>query len=944
VDNKDYPCAVRGGAVTALVFIDYRSRSKFKIDLSSKKNNGTAFREIVAMNGIHKMDYHCRVYSDGCGSMAHVAAMAKKLGIDHQYVPPHQQSLNEAEKVCDFAWEAARALMEHSCAPASTFSLAVSYVLYVDLRSATTATRDWLTPYQLTHGVKPSIAKLHRYWTRGYVLVPKSKRRALAKKGLHNQRAEPGRFVGFHSPLSSTYAMMLDGDRDRLVHSLNVSFDDSNYNAAHAASLPLVPGPVVGMHLGARAEEAMLPGAEAEFGYDAYDYEEPAPHPAPHASALCGWPQPQVLISPLPPMPAQVLPEYFDSDDDEWKTHAGAPEPRLRVDRSLLLVQEAPSWCLTLTAPEHEPPALNGQEQRVLNCMLTLDKEQAEAFSCCLQVLAESESELSTYDSVCYYLALAATKDMSWAKTLASSDAADAIESLEAEMESLMSTILKEIQPGDPDYSDAVNLSTPGRLLLDRRRTGKLKSRGVKQGFKEDRIQADGPGFNYYAHVAQMASVRMTVFRPNRGTRRLALKDVRTAFLQSDAYPEGVVKYICFKYPTTGKWRYFSQSGPIYGEASAVIRWEQTIAPWFESEGFTRGDNEPCAFLNEDRDLLALLYVDDNLIDAEEDDIKWALDRLDARFDCKEVEWLSPDSPLDYLGMMLSQDALCTYISMQDYVLDSLKLLGFEGLRPVSTPINEQIDPDSPKLGPELARFCLTACGILGWLASTHRPDVSYTHSRIGQHNAKPTESMLSAIKRVFAYLKGTADLGLAAMIHSADAAWEFYCDSDFAGNDEPQNKRRSQNGYIATLGGAPVLWGSKATSVAFAHPLIGEAHADVSSAAAEIYCAANATFEFMHLSYVADEMGIDFPMPFPLQMDNAAAMAFAEGSVHKSKLKHIDCRQEWVKTLRDKKICLPVKVASKDNLADLFTKILPTHDFTRLRDLIMVRVPQHDG
>ena len=60
--------------------------------------------------------------------------------------------------------------------------------------------------------------------------------------------------------------------------------------------------------------------------------------------------------------------------------------------------------------------------------------------------------------------------------------------------------------------------------------------------------------------------------------------------------------------------------------------------------------------------------------------------------------------------------------------------------------------------------------------------------------------------------------------------------------------------------GSAPVLWGSKVSSVAFAHPDIGEAHADISSGAAEVYAAANATFEFLHLSYVIDEMhNIDF-------------------------------------------------------------------------------------
>ena len=102
---------------------------------------------------------------------------------------------------------------------------------------------------------------------------------------------------------------------------------------------------------------------------------------------------------------------------------------------------------------------------------------------------------------------------------------------------------------------------------------------------------------------------------------------------------------------------------------------------------------------------------------------------------------------------------------------------------------------------------------------------------------------------------------------------------------------------------------------------------------------AGNATKDFMHLSYVAEEMGIPFPKPFKLQMDNDAARCFANDSVFKSQLKHIDTRQEWVKLLRDKDICIPVHVPTADNLADIslkFTKILPVEVFKRLRDRLM--------
>ena len=116
-----------------------------------------------------------------------------------------------------------------------------------------------------------------------------------------------------------------------------------------------------------------------------------------------------------------------------------------------------------------------------------------------------------------------------------------------------------------------------------------------------------------------------------------------------------------------------------------------------------------------------------------------------------------------------------------------------------------------------------------------------------------------------------------------------------------------------------------------------------IASGAAEVYAAANAAFEFLHLSYVADEMGIKFPLPFTLQMDNTAAQAFANNTALKTKLKHIDVRQEWVRMLRNKDIIKPIHDDTKDNLADLFTKILPKNDFIRMHNKMMYQ-RQHDA
>ena len=357
------------------------------------------------------------------------------------------------------------------------------------------------------------------------------------------------------------------------------------------------------------------------------------------------------------------------------------------------------------------------------------------------------------------------------------------------------------------------------------------------------------------------------------------------------------------------------------------------------------------------------MYVDDILADGAEEDIRWFFELLDERFECKETEWLTPDTPLDYLGMEVITTDTNLYLSMQTYIENTLHLLEWNDLSThnAHTPIACPIEGGDPLSGQDRSKF-MTAVECLGWLVNTGRPDIAYAHSRVAQHMASPTSSAMTAVKRICKYLKRTSHLCLSVHLHGYDreaydhiqglhmahkrasghdtatsTIWEFYSDSDFAGNAEIQNKRRSQNGYIAISDGAPVLWGSKVTSVAFAHPDIGEAHADISSGAAETYCAANATFEMLYLSYVVDEMGMDFPKPIPLQLDNTTAEAFANNTASKTKMKHIDARQHWVRILRDKTILICVHVDTKNNIADIFTKILDRTTFERLRDRIMV-------
>ena len=264
--------------------------------------------------------------------------------------------MSEAEKVADQSFAFARALMLHSKAPDKLFGKAPDYVLYTDYRTATNESRDWETPLKMVRGAQPSIAKLQRFYTRCFVVVPKSKKKALADKGLHNLRTSPGRFIGFQSLISSTYAAMLDGERDRLVHSINVTFDDTDYT--------FDPGPDIRPTIHELELPAGAQSEEAKYGEAVYQGADSSSHAsrnlqnspvqsAPVNNPLCNWPQAIVPIQSMPnvmsPLPSNIPhPDFDDPDDTAWNlrgdgTPGDKPRPQYHnqcIVQNLIMLSE----------------------------------------------------------------------------------------------------------------------------------------------------------------------------------------------------------------------------------------------------------------------------------------------------------------------------------------------------------------------------------------------------------------------------------------------------------------------------------------------------------------------------------------------------------------------------------------------------------------------------
>ena len=105
------------------------------------------------------------------------------------------------------------------------------------------------------------------------------------------------------------------------------------------------------------------------------------------------------------------------------------------------------------------------------------------------------------------------------------------------------------------------------------------------------------------------------------------------------------------------------------------MRWENTLIPWLEEQGFTRGQNEKSVLYHEERDIVLLVYVDDVLADASRDNVDWIFDLMDKRFKCKDSDFLSEDTPLDYVGIEVEKTKTHIVMHMKKYILGAIKIL-----------------------------------------------------------------------------------------------------------------------------------------------------------------------------------------------------------------------------------------------------------------------------
>jgi hypothetical protein len=218
----------------------------------------------------------------------------------------------------------------------------------------------------------------------------------------------------------------------------------------------------------------------------------------------------------------------------------------------------------------------------------------------------------------------------------------------------------------------------------------------------------------------------------------------------------------------------------------------------------------------------------------------------------------------------------------------------------------------------------MEAIGSLLYLMMTSRPDIAYTVSLLSRYMQKPMEDHWTAVKRIFKYLKGTRDYCLTygqgdtrlkneTLVKNKHLISNLepygFADADFA---RDVDTRQSTLGWCYMLNGAAISWGSKKTQLQA-----------TSSSQAEYYALGQAANEGIWLREFLTELGLPMQNSIVIYEDNKAAIDLSMTPKYHGRTKHIEIQHHYLRSLVNYEYIKIVKVPTKDNTADIFTKPL---------------------
>ncbi|GKE45571.1 hypothetical protein Tco_1472855 [Tanacetum coccineum] len=208
--------------------------------------------------------------------------------------------------------------------------------------------------------------------------------------------------------------------------------------------------------------------------------------------------------------------------------------------------------------------------------------------------------------------------------------------------------------------------------------------------------------------------------------------------------------------------------------------------------------------------------------------------------------------------------------------------------------------------------------GMIGSLLylTASRPDIMFSVCLCARFQENPKTTHLEVVKCIFRYIRGTSHLGL-WYPNRTRIETIVYADSDHAGD---YVDRESTSGVFTFMGCCLASWfAKKQTALA------------ISMTEFEYVFTKKACQQALWMKQALIDYGVRLD-DVPILCDNKGAIDLSKNPVKHSRTKHIEIHHHFLYDNVQKGNISIEKVASEDNIADIFTKPLKREVFNYLR------------
>jgi hypothetical protein len=363
----------------------------------------------------------------------------------------------------------------------------------------------------------------------------------------------------------------------------------------------------------------------------------------------------------------------------------------------------------------------------------------------------------------------------------------------------------------------------------------------------------------------------------------------------------------------------------MYGLPDAGLAYYKAYSAHMLAGGYERTVSDPCLFSKLEEDLTRTyvwIHVDDTFVASTADRglqnfQSWCRGKFDITV-AANVE--------EYLGIKLTAQGNGDVVLTQPKLLGSLESEFKEQLahhRRTNAPQRAAIDQSQDET-PIAQHAYLHLLGALIYIVKS-RPDIATAVSFGATHAACPTQGHFDELLHCLAYLLSTRDKGLRLRAGEPHRSLKLLCYVDASYLTHADSK--SHTGYCLSFGELGCFY-SKSSK---------QQLVTTSSTHAEMRALYSLTIDIVYLVNLCEELGRPIDLPAIVLVDNQPVIDLVQSAFVKSKrCKHFLMLVQWVRERVEHGYLELRKVATKDNVADILTKIITGGEFQTKAQLLL--------